>query len=143
MNDLISRQAAIEAILEDKIDSKSLEIMRVLGDGMQAQTLNDTCDRHAQIIKTLPSAQPDIARDIATILENEQDMRVILQNAQPTQNNDSNALKALDCIERQTGTWIYTPTEPLGYTCSVCGKGCCRFNFCPHCGADMRGEQDG
>lgn len=30
-----------------------------------------------------PSAQPDIARDIATIIENEQDMRVIARNAQP------------------------------------------------------------
>ena len=40
--------------------------------------------------------------------------------------------------ERKKGEWIYTPTEPLGYTCSVCKKGSCRFNFCPHCGADMR-----
>ena len=76
MSDLIDRQVAVEAILEDKIDSKTLELMRVFGDGMQAQTFNDTCDRHAQIIKTLPSARP-------------------------TQNNDSNVLKALDCIDRQ------------------------------------------
>ena len=34
-------------------------------------------------IGRLPSAEPDIARDIATIIENEKDMRVILKNAQP------------------------------------------------------------
>ena len=36
----------------------------------------------------LPSAQPEqIARDIATIIENEHDMRVILQNAERTETN--------------------------------------------------------
>ena len=34
------------------------------------------------LVKGLPSAQSDIARDIATIIENEQDMRVILKNAE-------------------------------------------------------------
>lgn len=58
MNDSISRQAAIEAILEDKIDDKTLGIVCALGDGLQAQTLNDTCDRHVQIIKALPPTQP-------------------------------------------------------------------------------------
>ena len=44
--------------------------------------------------------------------------------------------------ERKNGKWIYTPTEPLGYTCSVCKKGSCRFNFCPNCGAEMEGSQN-
>lgn len=44
--------------------------------------------------------------------------------------------------ERKKGKWIYTPTEPLGYICSECKNGCCKFNFCPNCGADMRGESD-
>lgn len=44
-------------------------------------------------------------------------------------------------VKRKTGKWIYTPTEPLGYICSECKKGCCRYNFCPNCGADMRGEK--
>lgn len=49
-----------------------------------------------------PSAQPDIARDIATILENEQDMRVILQNAQPTQSGAVQHVESVgDCINRQ------------------------------------------
>jgi len=41
------------------------------------------------------------------------------------------------------GQWIKTPTSPLGFTCSECGKEMCRFDYCPYCGADMRGEQDG
>ena len=43
----------------------------------------------------------------------------------------------LPTIEPKNGKWIFKPTEPLGYECSVCGKGCCRFNFCPNCGARM------
>lgn len=35
------------------------------------------------------------------------------------------------------GHWIYTPTSPLGFTCSECGKEMCRFNYCPHCGSLM------
>ena len=30
------------------------------------------------------------------------------------------------------------------WTCSACGKRVfCAYNFCPNCGADMRGEKDG
>lgn len=38
------------------------------------------------------------------------------------------------------GHWIYTPTNLLGYVCSECGNGMCRFNYCPHCGALMDKE---
>ena len=46
-------------------------------------------------------------------------------------------LEELPPIEPKKGKWIYKPTEPLGYECSVCGKGCCRFKYCPNCGAKM------
>lgn len=80
-----------------------------------------------------PSAQPDIARDIATILENEQDMRVIAQNAQP---------------ERKKGKWVRHgighENVPWGFDCSACGEWFVigddtaeRYNFCPNCGARM------
>ena len=61
-------------------------------------------------------------------------------------------LKALPSAERKTGRWInaYPDIEPnpmfMYGICSVCG---CeqaisnKLNFCPNCGADMRGEQDG
>ena len=62
MSDLISRQAAIDAIFNDKIDSNSLEIMTALGNGNEALTVNMTCDRHMLLLSKLPSAQPEIIR---------------------------------------------------------------------------------
>ena len=70
MDDLISRQAAIEAIrlYEDDEDINLDEVIAT--------------------VAHLPSAQPEpcddasaVARHIATIIANEQDMRVILENA--------------------------------------------------------------
>lgn len=67
MDDLISRQDAINVV--DAVWS-------VTGDKNVAKVWDQ--------IKDLPYAQPEqIARDIATIIENEKDMRVILKNAQP------------------------------------------------------------
>ena len=50
--------------------------------------------------------------------------------------------------EPKRGRWIYKTdliTAPYGYwECSKCKEGRLLYeeNFCPHCGADMRGEQD-
>ena len=61
MNDLISRQAAIEHFrCTDPAGTFAY------------------CDSIIDFLENLPSAQPDVARDIATIIENEQDMRVML-----------------------------------------------------------------
>lgn len=43
----------------------------------------------------------------------------------------------LGIMEVGHGHWIEDRTEPLGYRCSICGKGMCKFNFCPYCGASM------
>ena len=59
MSDLISRQAAIDAIIADKIEGNALNIIIALGDGKQAETLNEACDRHAQLLNDLPFAQPE------------------------------------------------------------------------------------
>lgn len=45
--------------------------------------------------------------------------------------------------ERKTGEWI---KRALGWKCSNCNlctndRGADDFNFCPNCGADMRGEE--
>lgn len=65
--DVISRQAAIDAILAIK-DYGNSDRANALGLAECAVT-------------TLPSVQPEqIARDISTIIENEKDMRVVLKN---------------------------------------------------------------
>ena len=60
--DTISRQAAIEAINEDKIDLTKPTIaafFKATGDFEKAETQAMTCDRHIKILKDLPSAQPE------------------------------------------------------------------------------------
>ena len=46
---------------------------------------------------------------------------------------------------RKTGQWIKRKKGAIGYNCSCCGKSDIsnHFDYCPNCGADMRGEQDG
>lgn len=69
---------------------------------------------------------------------------------------------AIEALERKRGEW--KPKTPLSksyrFVCSVCGgtayycsgscasvkdkvKNICRYNYCPNCGAEMRGEEDG
>ena len=51
----IDAYTAISLIQEDKIEGKTLDIMKMLGDGLQAETLNQACDRHIKIINSLPT----------------------------------------------------------------------------------------
>ena len=66
------------------------------------------------------------------------------------------AIKALSEPKRKTGHWVEIGDEPYDeWECDVCGfvidgSGCIDpeeyrdiYRFCPNCGADMRGEQDG
>lgn len=62
VNDTISRQAAIEAIKEDKIDLTNPNVVAVFkatGDFEKVETQVMTCNRHIEILKDLPSAQPE------------------------------------------------------------------------------------
>ena len=69
MDDTISRRETVKAIRD-----------AMLAWSYMAQWRED---KIVDAVKALPSAQPqDIARDIANIIENEKDMRVIAKNAQ-------------------------------------------------------------
>ncbi len=51
----------------------------------------------------------------------------------------------LDQLERQRGEWKICDAKPptWWYECSVCGNaGNIEYNYCPNCGADMRGKDD-
>ena len=84
MDELISRQAAIDAMFA----------------GMPGLMFNDVL----RILRTLPTAQP----------------------------------------ERKTGRWILKPYIYGVAYCSECdyAQYINNTNYCPNCGADMRGEQD-
>ena len=45
--------------------------------------------------------------------------------------------------ERPKGEWIVREGEPMNYECPFCGElNCCKGNFCPDCGADLRGKKN-
>ena len=45
---------------------------------------------------------------------------------------------------RKTGQWIKRKKGAIGYNCSCCGKSDIsnHFDYCPNCGADMKGDRD-
>ena len=56
-------------------------------------------------------------------------------------------IKSLPPVERKKGRWVTYKVSPWGHEdikCSECGRrGCSSYwDFCPACGADMRGEGD-
>ena len=120
--DCISRQAAIDAL--DEIEAEI------------AEGLGFEYEKWRRYFCDLPPVQPEpsqVAKDIARIVENGKDMRVIAQG-------------------RIRGRWIIRETSS-GDTearCSHCGfttlvdepgnglHMVSDLNFCPNCGADMR-----
>lgn len=49
-----------------------------------------------------------------------------------------------EIVERKRGEWILQDDEDstlLVYRCSECNEAGAFTNFCPNCGADMRGEK--
>ena len=132
--DCISRQAAIEAIKEDKIDLTNTNVVAVFkatGDFEKVETQVMTCDRHIEILKDLPSAQLKSYRE---------GYQAGFKDAQSERKRGKRSIKD------NPGTGWYR------VTCSECGEDvtstapCIGFypnakvtwDYCPNCGADMR-----
>lgn len=133
--DLISRQDAIEAIKEDKIDLTNPNVVAVFkatGDFEKVETQVMTCDRHIEILKDLPSAQLKSYRSYC-------------EGYQAGFNEGYQAGFKDAQSERERGRWIPNiyPDVGDGYRCSQCGKWhVVKYNFCHNCGADMREVDD-
>lgn len=56
----IDADVLIPLIQEEKIEGETLNIIQALGDGLQAETLNQACDRHIKIINSLPTIAHDV-----------------------------------------------------------------------------------
>ena len=112
MDDLISRQAAIEALKRAEALTRAFGYHNVI-----------------ETIRELPAAEPEpsqVARDIATIIENEQDMRVILSHP-------------------KKGKWM--PNNVVNAVCPWCCSECNsnqtnRTPYCQMCGAKMEVEHE-
>ena len=105
-DDIISRQAAIDAVKKNTFRLTFAEEQNCEGHvAWSAEAVYSDVMEGALL--ELPSAQPEqIARDIATIIENEKDMRVILKNAEHTETHE--------CVYRHTVTHDWIPvTEAL------------------------------
>lgn len=78
MNDSVERWEVIELLSDRRCNTNCFD--------ESGQKIYEELSKAIENVKDLPSAQPEpsqVARDIATIIENEQDMRVMLKNAQP------------------------------------------------------------
>ena len=104
MNDLISRQAAIDALKEHR-----------------ALYCDNTPDAFSKLSHAEKSRVDELDTAIATLVN------------LPSAN--------------KSGHWVMNPSEVAGdgyYICSNCNNDVYdATDFCPNCGADMRGEQDG
>ena len=164
MDDTISRQAAIEAIKEDKIDLTNPNVVAVFkatGDFEKVETQVMTCDRHIKILKDLPSAQPEHLTD-----DDFETIRIHLSAFKESLCNQCRWKEAEDYEmlisrfmsfasaqpERKHGYWIesnehvYMCNEVKEWTnwyCSECdAPNSWPADYCPNCGARMEVDDE-
>lgn len=99
-------------------------------------------------LESLPSAQPEhpllkIIQDFKEMTGCE-DVLVVQKDAMKAW--DENGVAYTMQPEQKKGEWLYSRTEMAGvgfFICSACGEDeYSATDFCPNCGADMRGDQD-
>jgi len=171
MSDLISRQEVIIALRESGLCYNNwLDVISVIDGVPNAKRHIENGDlmiivagecepdlgyTHLyKVIENIPSAdiEEDVARRIATIIENEQDMRVILKNAEPKEVYCSMASRACFANGKEVAWCLTCPhiseEDRELVKKAVEGSECKRIddkysvaNFCWYCGAKMRGEE--
>lgn len=161
MGDLISRQAAIDAVEE----SRRLNHHQ---DGKEACAHEYEHRHFLKILMELPSVQSELSMEIQEIL-NYLDTTlhpIISPEHWDVYSELHDMISALPSVqpEPKTGKWIKvygfaTPGGDPVWRCSECGKGLHVYGIeastygadiaehqwvsCPNCGADMREERDG
>jgi hypothetical protein len=119
MDDLISRQAAIEAIKEDKIDLTNpnvVVVFKATGDFEKVETQVMTCDRHIEILKDLPSER----KHGKWIIED----------------NPGTGWYRVTCSE--CGENVTSEIPMIGFIPNAKAL----WDYCPYCGVDMREADD-
>ena len=129
----MTRQEAIKIL--NKYD---LNFCDIDGNPIPPHDLAEACDMAIEALAQEPKPS-EVARDIATIIENEQDMRVIALQQEP-----------------KRGKWYIREYE--FFTCDQCGEDVLSFaestseakrklkngdfpNYCPNCGARMESDE--
>ena len=122
--DLISRQAAIDALRKCQTYKFAVTEPRMI-------MLADA----SIVIENLPSAQPE-SICVAKVTMTDEQVKEAFEKA-------TCQILAVQ-PERKKGKWIDKSggIEGAWNYCSVCGEQAIDlYDFCPNCGADMRGEQ--
>lgn len=170
MDDLISRQAAIDTItLGKEMLSRVLDDMDVIGQEREKYSWGlGLIESNIADIKELPSAQPEIIRckDCSrwAICHHSDDVQKAINwiinisaDIGKAEHRDlwhyeqalSEIREMLESAqpERKKGWWIDAEKAPFDMwyaTCSECGKRQTLdfLNYCPNCGSDNRGDKD-
>ena len=145
MDDLISRQAAID--VADRADYV----------GLAVEDVKKVTDEVVKELKQLPSSQPEkrteerakthacdcISRQEAIDFFNELDKRSPHRVLRPEQARYILMRLPSAQPERKNGEWERASFYNGTPVCSECYlEGRWDWDFCPNCGADMRGKQD-
>jgi hypothetical protein len=135
MDDMISRQAAIDALKKHEIE------LPIYAPRETDVFWDDAIDCCVSEIEALPSAQPELNEWCPDCKEYDSK-----RHSCPRYNRVINEALKNARLKQKPGKWeiyIISMLNGEGYRCSECGsEGVPYWNFCPSCGADMRGEAE-
>lgn len=164
-SDCVSRRAAVEAIANQSRFSAE-EIINICDKSVQdGNGWLDGLKEAILAVLELPSAQPEFAKDTNVTTNDLIDRQAAIDALNKLDVSDGVGISAVACDlqeeairsienlpsaqpERKKGEWTIDEDcegKSRTVTCNLCGYEEFNWhnpNFCPNCGADMRGEQD-